>query len=237
MGKGSSKSQKRTDCPFCGESVDPRHPRFCNKNPNNPRNKAPKPGKKVESGATVAPQIVADVQNVPPEKLPKFDSPEPSKDASHPTAQDNPLTNAGMGSADAIRPLVDLLFTHLEKKVEEAEHGVRARSGPPAPVPDKDKQALAAIYGMVLDKHLPAAWMAKWGLEVAAVLLTVTLVVPKVFEYRAYFKSKQGAKKVEERKPDEAGLSKGYQLQAAPLSDEQLKNAYEKAVAERRVPA
>lgn len=169
----------------------------------------------VKAVSDQSPEIVVRQEPVPEASLPDFVSPEPTKPPTHPSASSAPGTSFSpppgaavvqpfvIPAAQVTRPIVDLICDQLEVRLQQAE-GVWKPSRP-KPIPDKDREALSTLYGLVLEKHLPAAWMQKWGLEVAALLLTVTVLVPKVFEYRNYYADMMKKKKSEPK--DTAGVN------------------------------
>lgn len=236
------KSGKTGKCPHCGQEKPSRHPMMCSKNPNRTvGTKITKAGSTVQSDPAIQssspPQIVAKVEPVPEASLPNFSTPESSQGpppGAVAGAQETPLNNV-IPSAQVVRPLIDVCLDAFEKRLQTVEGRAPVQSRP-EPFSEQDKNALATVYGACLDKYLPAAWLQKYGLEVSAVLLTVTIVVPKIFEYRAYYKQLHSKKKVE-KQSDEAGLGAGYQLQnGGGDPDAALKAAYARALEEGRAP-
>lgn len=207
---------------------------MCSKNP---ERRIGTPAKKAAAPAESAPQIVAKVEPVPEAQLPNFSTPEssqpPPPSGSSGTQDAIPQPNV-IPSSQVVRPLIDVCLDAFEKRLQTVEGRTPAQARP-QPFSEQDKNALATVYGACLDKYLPAAWLQKYGLEVSAVLLTVTIVVPKIFEYRAYYKQLHSKKKVE-KKPDEAGLGSSYQLQNGGDPDAAMKAAYERAIEEGRAP-
>jgi hypothetical protein len=224
-----------TECPHCGEKKSGRHVRFCPKNPGRQK------GKPIQSVAAPVvearqPEIVAEVKTVPVEKLPTFAPPPAPKQKAG--AVVDPTQPPVITSAELMRPIVDLVLDRFEKKLDELEpgHVAKTASQRPEPLTEKDRHALSTVYGLVLDKYLPETVMRAYGLEVSAVVLTLFVVVPKVLEYRDYWKAKQKMLKAErEQIPKETGFTGQYQLQNA--NPDALKEAYDRAVAQGRIPA
>lgn len=187
-----------------------------------------------------APQIVAQLDPVADADLPDFTNPTPepaatpapSAQAAAPGAQ--PPGPIVIPAAQVVRPIVDLICDQMEKRLQQAE-GTYV-PGRPDPIPEKDRNALATIYGLVAEKHLPQAFMEKWGLEVAAVLLTVTILIPKVFEYRAYWKSREASMKAAATQQQAARQEPAPRIQMNGGAEEAWKEAYARAQAEGRAP-
>ncbi len=184
---------KTVTCPHCNETKPSRHPGMCSKNPN--RLKRTK-GAASPSSESHAPVIEVQQSPVPEDQLPSFESPPETPATSAPTTSASPQAGTPpqappqVTGADVIRPLIDLAFDQLEKKLDEMDP-TQAPKPPdrPAPIPQKDRDAVSTVYGLLLDKYLPGS-VQTWGLEAAALVLTLTVVVPKLFEYRAYWKYK-----------------------------------------------
>lgn len=215
-----------------------RHVRFCPKNPE--RIKGTPVGKSPAaptSTASAAPEIVAKVDPVPPEKLPNFTPP--------PTAQPKPSAAGPMGdpqvpfipSSVAVRPLVDIACNAFNARLHEVTGGKAAAPQPPAPISDEERKALSEVYGALADKYFPLI-MAKWGLEAAALITTIAVFGPRVWDwwdYRRYQKQLLEAKKAAQA-PSAGAYS------APPVgppnggSAEPWKDAYEKALQSGTVP-